>query len=96
MGRLRSYSMTPNDKPVWLVKLQHAINQAFSSRDIEDSEKGWQELQGFVDWFINKLYDRRDITVRSKITSYLLRDGEHAQLLIKRNGKLIPTYYIQN
>lgn len=54
------------------------------------------ELKDFVDWFIYKLYDRRDIMVRSRITSCLMVEDGQTQLLIKRNGKLIQTYYIQN
>lgn len=96
MGQLRHYSMTPTDKPEWLLKLQRAINQGYSLRGIENSEKGWRELKDFVDWFIYKLYDRRDIMVRSRITSCLMVEDGQTQLLIKRNGKLIQTYYIQN
>lgn len=94
MERLLSHSITPTDKPEWLLKLQRAINQGYSLRGIEDSEKGWQELKDFVDWFIYKLYERRDIMVRSRITSYLMKEDGQTQLLIKRNGKLIQTYYI--
>lgn len=94
MARLLSYSTIPKDKPVWLQKLQRAINQGYSLRGIEDSEIGWQELKDFVDWFIYKLYERRDIMVRSRITSYLMKEDGQTQLLIKRNGKLIQTYYI--
>lgn len=96
MERLLSHSITPTDKPKWLLKLQRAINQGYSLRGIENSEKGWRELKDFVDWFIYKLYDRRDIMVRNRITSSLMVEDGQTQLLIKRNGKLIQTYYIQN
>lgn len=55
MERLLSRSTTPTDKPEWLVKLQHATNQAFSSRGVEDTPEEWQQLKDFVDWFISKL-----------------------------------------
>ena len=95
MERLLSHSITPTDKPEWLLKLQRAINQGYSLRGIENSEKGWRELKDFVDWFIYKLYDRRDITVRSRITSYLMIEDGQTELHIKRNKKTIQIYYIQ-
>ena len=91
---LRYKSVCPNDKPMWLLKLQMAISNTYSLRGIEDSEKGWRELKDFVDWFIYKLYDRRDITVRSRITSYLMIEGGQTELHIKRNKKTIQIYYI--
>lgn len=94
MERLLSHSITPTDKPEWLLKLQRAINQGYSLRGIENSEKGWRELKDFVDWFISKLYVRKDIAVKSDISTYLMREDGQTQLLIKRNGKLIQTYYI--
>ena len=41
-----------------------------------------------------KLYVRKDIAVKSDISTYLMREEGQTQLLIKRNGKLIQTYYI--
>jgi len=51
-------------------------------------------LKDFIDWFISKLYVRKDIAVKSDISTYLMREEGQPQLLIKRNGKLIQTYYI--
>ena len=77
MERLLSRSTTPTDKPEWLVKLQHATNQAFSSRGIEDTPEEWQQLKDFVDWFISKLYMRRDIKIRSNISTRIVKkDGQ--------------------
>lgn len=92
---LRYKSVCPNDKPMWLLKLQMAISNTYSLRGIEDTEEEWKQLKDFVDWFISKLYVRKDIAVKSDISTYLMReDGRITQLLIKRNGKLIQTYYI--
>ena len=84
MEMLRYKSVCPNDKPMWLLKLQMAISNTYSLRGIKD----------FIDWFISKLYVRKDITVKSDISTYLMREDGQTQLLIKRNGKLIQTYYI--
>ena len=96
MEMLRYKSVCPNDKPMWLIKLQMAINNTYSLRGVEDTEDEWKQLKDFVDWFISKLYVRKDIAVKSDISTYLMREEGQTQLLIKRNGKLIQTYYIQN
>lgn len=95
MEIIRYKSVCPNDKPMWLLKLQMAISNTYSLRGIEDTEEEWKQLKDFVDWFIYKLYVRKDITVKSDISTYLIREDNQTQLLIKRNGKLIQTYYIQ-
>lgn len=95
MEMLRYKSVCSNDKPMWLLKLQMAISNTYSLREIEDTEDEWKQLKDFVDWFISKLYVRKDITVKSDISTYLMREDGQTQLLIKRNGKLIQTYYIQ-
>ncbi|EGC18639.1 hypothetical protein [Prevotella multiformis] len=95
MGILRYKSTIPNDKPEWLLRLQLAISNIYSLRGIEDTEEEWQKLKDFVDWFVHKLYIRKDITVRSEIGTDLISEDGQRQLLIKRNGKLIQTYYIQ-
>ena len=95
MEMLRYKSVCPNDKPMWLLKLQMAISNTYSLRGIEDTEEEWKQLKDFVDWFISKLYVRKDITVKSDISTYLIREDNQTHLLIKRNRKLIQTYYIQ-
>lgn len=95
MRKLRYYSMIPNDKPEWLLKLQLAISQCYSIRGIEDTPEEWQQLKDFTDWFVYKLYVRKDITVRSKINTDITKNNGHTQMHIKRNGKIIQTYYIK-
>lgn len=95
MEILRYKSVCPNDKPMWLLKLQMAISNTYSLRGVGDTEEEWKQLKDFIDWFISKLYVRKDITVKSDISTYLMREDGQTQLLIKRNGKLIQTYYIQ-
>lgn len=95
MDVLSYKSIIPNDKPEWLLRLQMEISQSYALRGMEDTPEEWQELKDFIDDFINKLYVRKDVKIRSVITSYLMKEDRQTQLLIKRNGKLLQSYYIK-
>ena len=95
MTQLRHYSMTPNDKPEWLLRLQYEVSQHYALCGIEDTPEDWLALQEFVDAFIRSLYTRRDIMVRSEVAADLLTEDGETRLLIKRNGKPLQVYYIQ-
>ena len=95
MGQLRHYSMIPNDKPEWLLRLQFEVSQHYALCGIEDTPEDWLALQDFVDAFIRSLYTRRDIMVRSEVAADLLTEDGETRLLIKRNGKPLQVYYIQ-
>ena len=95
MGKLKYYSMTPNDKPDWLLRLQFEVSQHYALRGIEDTPEDWLDLQDFVDAFIRSLYMRRDIKIRSEVTADLLTEDGETRLLIKRNEKPLQVYFIQ-
>lgn len=95
MGQLRHYSMTPHDKPEWLLRLQLEISQHYAMRGIEDTPEEWLALQDFVDAFIRSLYTRRNIMVRSEVAADLLTEDGETRLIIKRNSKPLQVYYIQ-
>ena len=95
MGQLRHYSMTPHDKPEWLLRLQFEVSQHYAMRGIEDTPEDWLALQDFVDTFIRSLYTRRDIMVRSEVAADLLTEDGETYLLLKRNGKPLRVSYIQ-
>lgn len=95
MDVLSYKSIIPNDKPIWLLQLQMKISQSYALRGMEDTPEEWQELKDFIDDFINNLYVRKDVRIRSEITSYLMKEDGQTQLLIKRNGKLLQSYYIK-
>ena len=95
MGKLKYYSMTPNDKPEWLLRLQFEVSQHYAMRGIEDTPEDWLALQDFVDTFIRSLYTRRDIMVRSEVAADLLTEDGETRLIIKRNSKPLQVYYIQ-
>ena len=95
MGKLKYYSMTPNDKPDWLLRLQFEVSQHYALRGIEDTPEDWLNLQDFIDAFIRSLYMRRDFKIRSEVTADLLTEDGETRLIIKRNGKPLQVYYIQ-
>lgn len=95
MTQLRHYSMTPNDKPEWLLRLQFEVSQHYALRGIEDTPEDWLALQDFVDAFIHSIYVRKDINVRSDVTADLLTEDGETRLIIKRNGRPLQVYYIQ-
>lgn len=95
MEKLKYYSMTPSDKPEWLLRLQFEVSQHYALRGIEDAPEEWLELQDFVDAFIHSLYTRRDINVRSEVAADLLTEDGETRLIVKRNGKPLQVYYIQ-
>ena len=95
MGKLKYYSMTPNDKPEWLLRLQFEVSQYYALRGIEDTPEDWLALQDFVDAFIHSIYVRKDINVRSDVTADLLTEDGETRLIIKRNGRPLQVYYIQ-
>lgn len=95
MGQLKHYSMTPSDKPEWLLRLQMEVSQHYTLCGIEDTPEEWLAFQDFVDAFIHSIYVRKDINVRSDVTADLLTEDGETRLLIKRNGKPVQVYYIQ-
>ena len=95
MTQLRHYSMTPHDKPEWLLRLQMEVSQHYALRGIDNTPEDWLALQDFVDAFIHSLYMRRDIMVRSEVAADLLTEDGETRLIIKRNGRPLQVYYIQ-
>lgn len=95
MGQLRHYSMTPHDKPEWLLRLQLEVSQHYAMRGIDNTPEEWMDLLDFIDAFIQRLYMRRDINVRSDVTADLMTEDGKTQLFIKRNGKPLLVYYIK-
>ncbi len=95
MTQLRHYSMIPHDKPEWLLRLQMEVSQRYAMRGIDNTPEEWMDLLDFIDAFIHSLYTRRDINVRSEVTTDLMTEDGKTQILIKRNGKLLQVYYMQ-
>lgn len=96
MGQLKYYSLMPNDKPLWLLKLQLAISQVYELRGMEDTREEWHLLQDFVDSIILELYNRRDVTIRSEIESALIQEEGKTVLHVKRNKNVVQTYFFNS
>ena len=64
-------------------------------RGIDNTPEEWMDLLDFIDAFIQTLYTRRDINVRSEVTTDLMTEDGKTQLLIKRNGKPLQVYYMK-
>lgn len=95
MGQLKYYSVIPNDKPTWLLRLQMEISRAVGIRGMDDNQADWRWLKDEMDGRIHELYMRRDISVRSRIETALVTGEGKTVLHIKRNNKVIQIYYIQ-
>lgn len=95
MTQLRHYSMILHDKPEWLLRLQMEVSQHYALRSIDNTPEEWMDLLDFIDAFIQTLYTRRDINVRSDVTADLMTEDGETRLLIKRNGKPLQVYYMQ-
>ena len=95
MGQLRHYSMTPHDKPEWLLRLQLEVSQHYAMRGIDNTPEEWMDLLDFIDAFVQRLYMRRDINVRSDVAADLLTEDGETRLIVKRNGKPLQVYYMQ-
>lgn len=87
--------MIPHDKPKWLLRLQFEVSQHYAMRGIDNTPEEWMDLLDFIDAFIQTLYTRRDINVRSEVTTDLMTEDGKTRLLIKRNGKPLQVYYMQ-
>lgn len=87
--------MIPHDKPEWLLRLQMEVSQHYAMRGIDNTLEEWMDLLDFIDAFIQRLYIRRDINVRSDVTADLMTEDGKTQLLIKPNGKPLLVYYMQ-
>lgn len=93
MEKLRFYSVIPNDKPEWLLRLQMDISQHYSLQGMEDTKEDWERLKAYVDAWILELHHLRGMKVRSNIESALVTDNGKTVLHIKRNGKVIQVYF---
>ena len=95
MKKLRYYSITPNDKPEWLLRLQMDISQHYGLQLMEDTKGNWERLKAYVDAKMLDLYCTRGVKIRSSIGSKLVTDNGKTVLHIKRNREVVQIYYLQ-
>lgn len=94
MAKVHYKSMIPNDKPLWLLKLQLSVSQALEFTPLSGDERDYRNLKAFIDAEIRSLISRGDIR-RSMVETSLVTDGGKTVIHIFRNGNPVQTYYIE-
>ena len=87
MAELKYKSIIPNNKPYWLLTIQNWIEQQYERSEFD-------ALQYFITVAIGELSKTRAIS-RSVISTEIRTDTGKTVLFIKRNNKVLQTYYIE-
>ena len=92
MAKITYKSSIPNDKPLWLLKLQLAVSQLDATGQ-KGNEQDFRNLKSFIDaefgWFMGK----GDIR-RSFVETELRQDEDRTVIHIFRHHMIVQTYYI--
>ena len=67
MAKITYKSSIPNDKPLWLLKLQLAVSQ-LDATGLKGNEQDFRNLKSFIDAEIRSLMEKGDIPKREKAT----------------------------
>lgn len=94
MAELKYKSIIPNNKPNWLLTIQNWINQQYKGLPLRNERSEFDVLQYFIDVAISDLSKTRVIS-RSVISTEIRTDTGKTVLFIKRNDKVLQTYYIE-
>ena len=73
MAKITYKSSIPNDKPLWLLKLQLAVSQ-LDATGLKGNEQDFRNLKSFIDAEIRSLMGKGDIR-RSFVETELRQDG---------------------
>ena len=79
---------------MWLLKLQYVISEKYGDRTLQGTSQDFDNLKSFVDAGIRTLCDHGDIS-RSEVSTEIRTDEGKTVLFIRRNGKVVQTYYIE-
>lgn len=84
--------MRPNEKPMWLLRIQYDVSVDFDKK--EYSENDLSELKRYID---NKILDliKTGVIRRSNISTDLIKDEQKTVLWIIRNDIPLQQYYIK-
>ena len=91
MAKITYKSSIPNDKPLWLLKLQMAVSQLDAT---ELNEQDFRNLKSFIDAEIRSLMEKGDIR-RCFVETELRHDEGRTVIHIFRNHIIVQTYYIE-
>ncbi|MEL5894147.1 hypothetical protein AAE250_11650 [Bacteroides sp. GD17] len=94
MAKVFYKSVIPNDKPMWLLKLQLSVSQALEFTQLNGDERDFKNLKTFIDAEIRSMIGRREIN-RSVVETNIVTDNGRTVLNIFRNGNLVQTYFIE-
>lgn len=94
MAKLKYKSIIPNNKPFWLLKIQYLVSVQYGGLLLKNDPGEYEALKYFIDVGIDTLIKERLIS-RSEIETEIRTDEGKTVLFIKRNGKIIQTYYIE-
>ena len=91
MAKITYKSSIPNDKPLWLLKLQLAVSQ-LDATGLKGNEQDFRNLKSFIDAEIRSLMEKGDIR-RSFVETELRHDEGKTVIHIFRNQMMVQTYY---
>lgn len=94
MAKVYYKSVIPNDKPLWLLKLQLSVSQALEFAELNGDERDFRNLKTFIDAEIRSMVQKREIH-RSVVETNIVTDSGRTVLNIFRNGNLIQSYFIE-
>ena len=94
MAKVFYKSVIPNDKPLWLLKLQLSVSQALEFTRLNGDERDFRNLKAFIDAEVRSMILKREI-LRSVVETNIVTDEGRTVLNIFRNGNLIQTYFIE-
>jgi len=86
MAKITYKSSIPNDKPLWLLKLD--------ATELKGNEQDFRNLKSFIDAEIRSLMEKGDIR-RSFVETELRHDEGRTVIHIFRNHIIVQTYYIE-
>mgnify|MGYP003183563700 CR=1 FL=1 len=78
MAKITYKSSIPNDKPLWLLKLQLAVSQ-LDTTGLKGNEQDFRNLKSFIDAEIRSLMEKGDIR-RSFVETELRQDESNSQI----------------
>lgn len=95
MAKLKYKSIIPTGKPYWLLLIQYQVGQQYAGLSLRNTADEFEALKYFIDTSIGELYKNKTVT-RSVIETEIRTDEGKTVLFIRRNGKMLQTYYIEN
>lgn len=93
MAKLKYKSIIPNNKPIWLLSLQLNVSNKFD-HDYEGDMFDFDDLKKYIDACLIEL-QKQGLIHRSLVTTEIRSDEDKTVLFIRRNDKMLQTYYFE-